>query len=128
MLLEGETAGLVVLPDENTLDRSVAVSEWSNELLAYEEDTLVESDTADAAAAPAPYSLGSYVRAFIGVVTLALPGPHCCSCVVRFPVVAIVTFDDPGGGRGPDGCELPLDIVDDSNTGYWWKSPPARLS
>jgi hypothetical protein len=50
---------------------------------------------------------------------LALPpGPHCCNCVVRFPVDAIVILDAPGGGRGPDGCELPLDNEEGSKDGY----------
>lgn len=49
----------------------------------------------------------------------SLPGPHCCNCVARFPVLAIVTFDAPGGGRGPDGCELPFEEVEGSKDGYW---------
>ncbi len=54
---------------------------------------------------------------FIVLAPLALPGPHCCNWVARFPVDAIVMFD-PGGGRGPDGCELPLDKEAGSNAGY----------
>jgi hypothetical protein len=110
-----------VLAEEKTLDRSVAVSDCSNELRPYAEDALAVSDPGPG---PPPYNLWSYVRAFNELAALDLPGPHCCSCVVRFPVDAIVTFDDPGGGRGPDGCELPWAIVDGSKDGYWWKSPP----
>ena len=56
---------------------------------------------------------------FIVLAPLALPpGPHCCNCVVRFPVDAIVILDAPGGGRGPDGCELPLDNEEGSKDGY----------
>jgi hypothetical protein len=57
MLCEGELwpPALVVLPDENTLERSVAVSECSNELRAYD-DPLVSDipDAAEAADADAP--------------------------------------------------------------------------
>lgn len=127
MLWEGELWGFAVLPDENTLDRSVAPSEYSIELRAYDDEPLV-SDIAEGTAdgvpddtacpgPPAGYSLGSYWRVFIAADSL--PGPHCCNCVVRFPVLAIVTPDAPGGGRGPDGCELPFEEVAGSKEGYW---------
>jgi hypothetical protein len=95
------------------LDRSVEESDCSNELRPYAEDALIESVIAELG-----NNLGSYVRPFVELDTLDLPGPHCCNCVVRFPVDAIVTFDTPGGGRGPDGCELPLERVDGSKDGY----------
>jgi hypothetical protein len=65
ILCEGELCGFAVLPEENTLERSVAPSEYSIELLAYDEDPLVsDTDCADAAdtpdcVAPDGYSLGS---------------------------------------------------------------------
>jgi hypothetical protein len=126
MLFEGElvTAGRVVLPEEKTLDRSVAGSEYSNDPREYV-DALM-SDTPDGADAdgtgddPAPCSLGSYVRGCAVLVTLARPALHGCSCALRLDVDAVVPLDDPGGGRGPDGCELPLEWVEASKAGYWW--------
>lgn len=48
-----------------------------------------------------------------------LSGPHCWSWVVRLPVEAIVMFPEPGGGRGPEGCELPFPSFAGSIDGYW---------
>lgn len=97
------------LPEENTLERSVSTLDWSNELRPYEEDWLVEYES----------YLG--LCPFTVLAPLALPGPHCCSWVVRLPVDAIVmpaacAF---GGGRGPVGCELPFASVEGSKEGYW---------
>lgn len=61
---------------------------------------------------------------FVVLVTLPRLGPHCCNCVFLLPVDAMVTLLTPGGGRGPDGCELPFGEAEGSKIGYWWKSPP----